>query len=709
MNGIPSDRGRAGAVGGFLSRLARDTAGNAFLIMAAFSIPLALLAGSAVDMSRAYLVRVRLQQACDAGALAGRKVMTVNTGTLLDATAYNAANPSATPAFTAAKTFFDNNFPNKGTTGAGWLSTTNTTFSATRNTRGHVLATATTTVPMTIMKMAGFTQSVQTVNCTARLDIGDSDIMFVLDVTGSMACTTSAGCSSTKTWTRADGTTGYYIEEQSNSKISALRSAVKLFRTTLETNKPPESHIRYGFVPYSSSVNVGALITGKGTAVTGKTDPGNVAYIANTASYPSREVATDLNSTTLPTKDNSSNYNVTGTSVRGQYYEGDMIYKSDTNAVTPVTVTVSPNTKEECLKKDVRTSASTTYAKGTFPASGTLTRTFPVWTTPASSTSCKTYAYTVKPYWRYTNVSRDVATFKTFANTPDPTKPGTPNVKWQGCIQERDTTAWTTTTNIITAPTPKDLDPDYVPDSDATRWHPLWPETVYYRSGTAATLDSNGNSAASSDVTPNNSAAQNLSPLLVSLTGSLGPSSQLYGCSAPAKRLDEYSETDFNTYLGTATTGDFRAFGHTYHDVGMIWGLRLISPQGIWKDDTSAWPGNSDPNRYIVFMTDGLMDPDPNSYHLYGMNNFEAGAAAARTSDANLATIHNKRFQAVCNLAKAKEITVFVVAFDVGSTVPTNLEDCATDGYAYAATTSTQLESAFRTIALEIARLRLES
>jgi Flp pilus assembly protein TadG len=701
-------RKKAQHSGGFLSRLAQDTAGNAFMIMGAFAIPLALLAGSAVDMSRAYLVKVRLQQACDAGVLAGRKVMTQTTGTALE----TAAND-------AAEAFFKNNFPNK------WMGTpeqTDATFAATRTSDGQVAGTASVTLPMTIMKMAGFTESTQTVTCQARLDIGDSDIMFVLDVTGSMACATGAGCSSTSTYTRdSDGTTGYQIVEEANSKISALRSAVKLFRTTLETNKPTASHIRYGFVPYSSSVNVGALVIDNSPAATGKpVNPGNPDFIVNTAVYPSRELADDINSSTLPTGSNSANYDVTGTSVRGKYYEGDMIYAPNNNAVTGVTaaLTSTTNNKAGCLAQDIRTTGSgastVVYPKGTFPTSSTvtLTRKFPVW----SSGVCKTYAYTVKPYWRYANVTHDVSKFKTFVNVSDPTKGSgsdpantvvTPT-KWQGCIEERDTTVSTTTSSFNSSSLPKDIDPDFVPNDDATRWRPLWPNVIYYRSTTAATLDANGNSAASADSTATGAGAA-LTPLLLSSTGgSLGPTTQYYGCSAPAKRLDQYTEAQFNSYLDISDdVGDFRPFGHTYHDVGMIWGLRLISPDGIWKADTAAWPGNNAPNRYIVFMTDGLMDPDPNAYYLYGMNRFQARAAAAGTSDGNLATIHNRRFQAACNAAKAKNITVFVVAFNVGTTVPDDLRTCATEGYSYAAQTNEQLQTAFSTIALEIARLRL--
>ena len=44
-------------------------------MMAIALIPVAALTGSAVDMARLYVVKARLQQACDAGLIAGRKFM----------------------------------------------------------------------------------------------------------------------------------------------------------------------------------------------------------------------------------------------------------------------------------------------------------------------------------------------------------------------------------------------------------------------------------------------------------------------------------------------------------------------------------------------------------------------------------------------------------------------------------------------------------
>ena len=71
--------GRKAQTAGFLSRLGRNQAANTLAIMAFALIPLIAVAGSAMDMARLYYVKSRLQQACDAGALAGRKFMTGQT------------------------------------------------------------------------------------------------------------------------------------------------------------------------------------------------------------------------------------------------------------------------------------------------------------------------------------------------------------------------------------------------------------------------------------------------------------------------------------------------------------------------------------------------------------------------------------------------------------------------------------------------------
>lgn len=673
MNGKPSDRPRGG---GFLSRLARDTGGNTLAMMAAFTIPLAALAGSAVDMSRAYLVRVRLQQACDAGVLAGRKLMTVTAGTTLDASApADPANPtSATPVYQQARAFFVNNFP------SGWMQTTNVTFTPSRMSDGQVTATATATMPMAIMKMFGFQNTTQTVTCNARLDVGDSDIMFVLDTTGSMACVTASGCSTITTYTREDGSTGYYRVELAGSKIAALRTAVETFYTTLAASAPATAHIRYGFVPYASSVNVGAIIKAK--------DP---TYLVNSWTYQSRELATDLygtssgsTSTTAP-----SNYYVAVNNIN----QGDVNYGTviSTTDASPV-----PVDKAACLAKETRKSGSTNYAVGTWPTTGTVVRELPVWTTGPNR--CRISKWNVRPLWRYKPVTYDVSNFKNSIGTTgtaidDPSKFTSATSKWAGCIEERDTTA---STSFSQSSLPSDLDPDLVPSSDSTRWRPMWPEVVYYRAGTATALNSGSSTSPYGDTT-NSSAGNDYT----SAAQSFNAQANYYACGKAAQRLQTMSLAQIQAYV--ASSGDFRALGYTYHDFGMIWGLRLLSPTGIWQADTAAWPGNNPPNRYIVFMSDGILQTHSSSYGTYGVEELDGRVTGGTlgNDDDN----HNARFQAACTAAKAKNITVFVVAFD--TTLSTDMSNCATPGFAYTASDSTALNAAFANIARQVAKLRL--
>src|SRR3546814_3785997 len=58
-----------------------DQRGNAFMLTAAAVVPLIGIVGSAVDIGRAYMTQLRLQQACDAGVLAGRRSMAGGTYT----------------------------------------------------------------------------------------------------------------------------------------------------------------------------------------------------------------------------------------------------------------------------------------------------------------------------------------------------------------------------------------------------------------------------------------------------------------------------------------------------------------------------------------------------------------------------------------------------------------------------------------------------
>src|SRR5690606_3534048 len=194
----------------FLSRLAADTAGNTLALAAAAVIPFMLVVGSGMDLAVAYMARGKLQNACDAGVLAGRQLMEGNT--------FNSTIEDE------AERFFEFNFP-EGTAGA-----TEIDFNVAQDEddTAQLIGSASAVVPTSLMRIAGFGEIPISVNCDAKRDLGHNDIMLVLDVTGSMAQAPSQG---------------------GGTKIGRLRTgAAGIYRALAEDNG---SVIRFGIVPYS--------------------------------------------------------------------------------------------------------------------------------------------------------------------------------------------------------------------------------------------------------------------------------------------------------------------------------------------------------------------------------------------------------------------------------------------------------------------------
>lgn len=572
--------------GRFLNRLRKDTRANVLVMTAAMMMPIVTFGGCAVDSARLYFVKMRLQQACDAGVLAGRKFM-ASTGTTLDQTAT-----------TQATAFFNNNFR------TGWYGATNVTFTPTKTSDGQVSGSAVATVPMTLMAILGVPSQQLTIACEARFDVADTDIIFVLDTTGSMAClpgdsdTTCnnyVGAAGTVTYARpADGTnsgnssvagypgsTGYYVPEKSGSRMAALRAAVLNFYDTLAASADPTTHIRYGFVTYTSTVNAGKAIM--------QISP---SYMVGGSSSANK----------------SWNYEA-----RSQY--------------------------------------------GT--SNGT-------------------------PMWRYQQLNFDVSNLVNNATTSDPTDPSGSS-SWTGCIEERSTTAGASA--FSQSSLPNDLNPDLAPSSDInTQWKPMWPETFYARN--------NFSSTATATSTGDSSSHPNIGSAPYQKAGYVS-------CGKPVARLKTMARSDVSAYVNAT---DFKAIGGTYHDIGMIWGTRLLSPSGIFANDTAAWPNRNAPNRVIVFLTDGDMSPNTAIYGAYGNEYYDRRVSNGDFT--NLKSFHNARFLAECSAAKARNISVWTVS--IASSATTEMKSCATTAtQALATTDGTGLANAFAAIAKQVAMLRI--
>ena len=144
--------------------------------------------------------------------------------------------------------------------------------------------------------------------------------------------------------------------------------------------------------------------------------------------------------------------------------------------------------------------------------------------------------------------------------------------------------------------------------------------------------------------------------------------------------------------------------GATYHDIGMVWGARLLSPDGIWSDNVRASPNNGgEVSRHLIFMTDGEMAPNYSIQSAWGVEYHDRRVTDnGSTRDTER---HNSRFLALCSAVKAKGIRVWVIAFAQAMT--TELNTCASTDSAFTAANATQLDAAFQSIAKQVGELRV--
>jgi Flp pilus assembly protein TadG len=178
--------------------------------VAAALIPLTGMTGAAVDFSRTYLVKARMQQACDAGALAGRRSMSGSTLSTADKA--------------EAVRYFNFNFPNQ-LMGSAAMSTSDSNAVnrvTTELDNGQIRMKATTTVPTTLLRILGITELRVNAECLAEEYYVNTDLMLVLDTTSSMNCYMSDALSCFKDAELADTGSGATLKRAKMKEICAL-------------------------------------------------------------------------------------------------------------------------------------------------------------------------------------------------------------------------------------------------------------------------------------------------------------------------------------------------------------------------------------------------------------------------------------------------------------------------------------------------------
>ena len=171
------------------------------------------------------------------------------------------------------------------------------------------------------------------------------------------------------------------------------------------------------------------------------------------------------------------------------------------------------------------------------------------------------------------------------------------------------------------------------------------------------------------------------------------------GCPSEATTLREYdNETAFNNAISAATA---RVTGGTYHDIGMLWGLRFISRNGFFASENPEKRGQYPVNQHIVFMTDGKLDTGDTLYSAYGVDRYTNRIQGSGTRTQK----HVSRFDSICVLAKSMKVTVWVIALDV--TDVDSVKKCATSDSHFHTSDGSDLEEIFETIGRGIGNLRL--
>lgn len=764
--------------GGFLSRLARDPSGNVLALTGAAIIPMVGLVGGALDAARLYTVQARLQSACDAGALAGRRIM--GTGRWAD---------NNDRANTVATQTFDLNFA------SNFFGTSNRSRTFLES-DGTVTGTASADVPMTLLRIFNMPTKTVQVTCEGQMRIPNTDVMFVLDNSGSMDEMIPGDSTGLKKMAGLHRAIRCFYEALARTNIAEVSPMDCGVTSDPSGDLSTQVQLRFGFVNYDNMVNVGKLLpqdfivdswayqsrearsadvqTVRAWTVGSQTStewgawsstPGYYAdpnyyqstytvvsadtRLADGVTYPRKATPTDVNSCNALNRYGSNDKLVgitetSGSASTGSWsgstpvYVNDSTYDTDQNMSVPGsrTQTVSYGYRYSYYKNGStwgcwleRAQAKTSGNVNQYTQTRTGTATKPItWT-----------AYQRILKWTYAPRTFDVSGLKAADGTWNDSitlpigrtrrtnvmlsgtqsavtieTPADATVAWEGCIEERQTfknvdgTPGDDWLNYPARPEDAfDMNIDAVPDrtDPRTQWRPLLTTAVWGRrtglNGNLWSGDYTIDPVESGPNTSSNDAGRNLSNNT---------------CVTPSRRLTNYngqsgnqSAQDFSNYVGSITPHN-----NTYHDIGLLWGARLMSPTGIFANENATTRGGAQIQRHMIFMTDGATATTINNYASYGLEwwdrrQVEPSGPNDSTFNNKLIANNNARSNALCTAIKNRNITLWVIYYGSSdAATKTRLTNCATSPtYFFEASNTPALIAKFREIADRISNLRL--
>lgn len=195
-----------------IARFRDDRGGSAAILFGLASIPLLMFAGVVIDHSRAQQTKIRLQNAIDGLALKLGKL-----SPNVDISTYSATAQSTVEKYMIG-------------TGANNITVT---LSRPAGLAGIVQIDAVAQTPTTLTSIMGFKTMTTRTTSTVSRGVGNLEIAFVLDNTGSM---------------------------NDNNKLTKLKSAATSMIDSLVNQKDPSkpNSLKFAVVPFSMTVNIGA-------------------------------------------------------------------------------------------------------------------------------------------------------------------------------------------------------------------------------------------------------------------------------------------------------------------------------------------------------------------------------------------------------------------------------------------------------------------
>jgi Flp pilus assembly protein TadG len=690
-----------------LRRFIRERDGNIAMIFGLCAIPVIVGSGIAIDVGRAYMVKLELESALDSAGLA-----------VASSTGLTSAQLQ-----TRLQKYFDANYP-------AMSKTTNLQVTMTDPTQPVINITASVDLPTTFLQLINFSQIPVSASNQVTRGTNALELALVLDNTGSMMCGDAFpnGCNTP-------------------SHISALKTDAQQIVDTLFADSVDPTKLKISVVPYVTAVNVGpALCSGPKSCTDIATDcagnfitDGANSPVDNPGNDPIYNPSTAVAAPTATFTGNVSNGSTTISNVSpnpsslpaGIPITGTGIASNTTVAsVTATTITLSKSATSSH-------SGDTLKIIGIFGTWSTSSNTVTIVYPPAGSIAALvggevitgTGIGTSGLYPASDSVNTVSGSTVTLCHNPtqaaatptlltlypaitfDTTQSATSG-QWKGCVVEPTLSGEDGSGN----------GPDFTEPAGgwtkASMGNVWWP--YFWNSGTDSSFNGWDGTSDNTWYIPSKNPAQSVQyeeidgNVGTATTDSYGPN---LSCPTPLVRLSNSQAALDSTMQNMTAWGN----SGTAITVGMIWGWRTISPNPPFADgqpygtpslikavvletDGDAEVGGNTQNNTADFTGYGYISESKLGSSNSGM--YEPyGAPANGTANYYL----GQRLTDVCNNMKAAGIVIYTIGLGIGAQNQ-QLASCAGptgEGKFYPAPTAADLQSAFQQIAVSLNSLRL--